>query len=141
MAIRVQWANDNHTLLRFQFDLDWRWDDLYPAVDEAFRLAGERLQEIDAILEFPAARDLPPGNVLFHARRILDRMPPWQGRAVLVCDQPLLRKVASLVNQIYRSRFTVVVDLQEAQALIALDRQLDAPASFDASAQAVSPAR
>ena len=141
MTIRISWDNDAHTLLRYQFDAAWCWDDLYRAIDEGLKLAAGRFTEIDTIFDASVNFRLPSGNMLFHARRLLDFLPTQRGKVVIVAKLPLLRNVVGIINHVYRTNFLIAGTLDEARALLAQYRQPSALAPCDAPAsQAASPA-
>jgi hypothetical protein len=141
MTIQISWDNDAHTILRYQFEAEWHWEDLYKAIGEGLKLADGRHTAIDTIFDASADVRLPPGNMLFHSRRLLDVLPPQRGFVVILSNQPLLRNVVGIINQVYKTNFAIAHNLNEARALIAdfrADRGADAA---DGPAQAPSPSR
>ena len=142
MTIRISWDNDAHTALHYDFDAEWRWDDLYRTINEGLKLAAGHFTEIDTIFDASLDFHLPAGNMLFHARRLLELLPAQRGLVVIVSNRPLLRNVVDIINRVYRTNFLIAGTLDEARALLALDRQPGAPAPCDApTSQAASPAR
>jgi hypothetical protein len=122
MTIQISWDNDAHTILRYQFEAEWRWEDLYRVINHGLRLADGRYTEVDTIFDVPYDVHVPSGNMLFHARRLLELMPLQHGIIVIVSNLPLLRNVVGIINQVYKTNFAIAHTLDEAHVLIAQHR-------------------
>ena len=122
MPIRIRWEDDARTVLRFEFSTAWDWPDLYSAIDQGLKMTEGRYAEIDAIFDLVTDAYLPPGNVLFHGRRVLEFQPAEHGCVIILAGKPLLRNVVSILNQVYATNFAIVGTLDEAHALIARAR-------------------
>lgn len=72
MGIKVIWDNDEKTIVRYNFDSQWTWDDFYMARSEAYDLIDTVNHKIGVIFDAPANMKLPP-NMITHSRSAINK--------------------------------------------------------------------
>ena len=55
MPVRVYWEDDSHTLVRYEFEGNWTWDELYPAYYQAIEMEKSVTHRVDVIMDMRQA--------------------------------------------------------------------------------------
>ena len=61
MKIQSQWDNDNHSIIRHEFERGWSWTDFHQALDTAYQMMDTVNQDVHVILDFRTANLIPNG--------------------------------------------------------------------------------
>jgi hypothetical protein len=61
MKVQVQWHNEEHNLLYYQFEKDWDWEDMHKAFTEARSLMASVPHRVDIIMDLGVAGLVPKG--------------------------------------------------------------------------------
>ena len=112
MAITVQWDNAEQTVVRWDFDRDWTWEEFADSARVSSAMMASTDERIDVILNIASCRTPQRAMTQYH-RSTVGYVPTNVGNLVLVQgdDTRAIDIVAPFFNQL------VVVDsLDEARA-------------------------
>jgi hypothetical protein len=120
MRIQVMWDDDDKTIIRFQVEPHWTWDEFVAAQQVAYELADTVRHKVGIII--PEAATLPPEAV--SGRKdftFITNRHPNVDIFVLVVRGLLIRGMISLMMKLYTpaaSLVVVVATMDEARNLI-----------------------
>ena len=83
MPIRVYWVDTEQTILRYDFEGRWTWDEFYPAYYEAIAMENAVSHRVDIILDMRTSHMIP-ANALLHMKNFSEKQPPNVGLSVFV---------------------------------------------------------
>jgi hypothetical protein len=121
MSIRVYWENPQKTIVRYDFEGVWTWDELYAAYYEAIAMETSVTHRVDIILDLRYSGRIP-GNVLLHIKNFSEKQPPNVGLSIFVTTNSFLTSLYNTAIKFYAKiafyfRLTRTVD--EAHDMIA----------------------
>lgn len=125
MTIRVYWEDETKTIVRYDFEGKWTWNELYPVYYEAIAMENSVPHRVDVILDLTRSGTLP-ANSLLHVKNISEKQPPNIGLSVIVTTNRFVLSLYSVGVKFYGKigyYFRVVSTLEEAHAMIAEARQ------------------
>lgn len=127
MGIQVQWDNDEKTILRYDYQARWSWNELYQAVDQGYHLIDSVAHPVAVIIDLTASEGIPPG-ALSHARSIQQRAHPRISMNVAVNAGGLLSTLTHTFLRLYSALMQATsvhfaATVEEARAVIA-ERQV-----------------
>ena len=121
MPITVKWDNPQHTIIQFDFDGEWTWDELEAATDQATGLLDSADRMVDFVMDLRGAKQVP-GDLMSHAERIAGGHHPRRGAMVVVGANGLLRTLSGGLRKLFPEATRNVLfaaDLEEAYEIIA----------------------
>lgn len=123
MGIAVVWDDDEKTIIRWDFDEKWTWDDFH----EAFRISmdmGENLTyRVDVIPNATQSPHMPVG-ALAEFKRLDSQLPDIVKLIVVAGTSAFTRSMIELFGKIYRAQsWRTASSLDEARRYIIRDRQ------------------
>ncbi|MCL4256098.1 MAG: hypothetical protein KJ043_20240 [Anaerolineae bacterium] len=123
MGIAVVWDDDEKTIIRWDFDEKWTWDDFH----EAFRISmemGEKLTyRVDVIPNATQSPHMPVG-ALAEFKRLDSQLPDIVKLIVVAGTSAFTRSMIELFGKIYRAQsWRTAPSLDEARRYILHDRQ------------------
>jgi hypothetical protein len=125
MNIKVAWDNEDKTVIRYDFEGPWTWDDFRIAAEKAFAMTRSVEHTVDTISNFfPGV--LLPANAMFHFRRVMEDAPKNRGVNVIVGSSAFIRTMVmmfSSVNRQLAKRIIIVDRLDQARAALAERRR------------------
>lgn len=124
MGIRVYWEDEAHTIVRYDFEGRWTWEELYPVYDEAIAMETSVPYRVDVILDMRRSQGVP-GNALSHLKNISDKQPTNIGLSIFVTENKFLLALYSVGCKFYYKipyYFQVVPTIEAAHAMIAKSR-------------------
>jgi hypothetical protein len=120
MTINVQWDNEEHTLLRWDFMESWGWDDFLAAQKASNDLITSVPQTVHIIGDVSRTHASPAGAIArFRTYRRDD--PPNAGKVVLVGASAYIRTMVDIFRGIFPNtggNFTFADSLEEARAAL-----------------------
>ncbi len=130
MGVTVQWDNPEKTIIRFNYDAHWVWDDVHHAVDIAFVMIEEIEHEVASILDMTDSLGMPP-NALAHARTLTRHQHPRIAMQVTVGGNRFVKLMTDAFVRMYgtlggRVSTYFVNTVEEARYLIAHELKLEA---------------
>ncbi len=126
MSVSASWDNEDHTIIRYDFDMKWTWDEFNTAASDAFAMTRNADYIVDTISNFKPGAALP-ANALFQFRRAMANAPKNRGVNVIVGSSTFIKSMVatfSRFNKQLGEKLVVADTLEEARALI---RQRRAP--------------
>jgi hypothetical protein len=120
MPIQVHWHNEAKTILRYDFEGVWTWDDLYAAIRDVNGMMGSVPHRVDVIITMFNSRTIPSG-ALVHMQSGSTRAASNWGMGVFVGNNPLVKALLTAFTKVYprfNQRYTIASSLEEAEALI-----------------------
>jgi hypothetical protein len=120
MAIRVQWDNPDKTILRFTYDREWAWDEVYSALEEKRRLLGTVQHPVDTLVDMRAVVTIPVG-ALIHARRLAEQANGNERVTLVVGANPFILSLVDLVRNLHPAfikNYRFVSTLNDAYTLL-----------------------
>jgi len=70
MGVQVQWDNEARTILRYDYQGRWKWEQVYEAVNEAYRMIETVPHPVAVMIDMTESAGIPPG-ALTHGRSLL----------------------------------------------------------------------
>jgi hypothetical protein len=120
MSITVQWDNEQHTLLRWDFIGVWDWDDFLAAQKEANELINSVSHTVNVIGDVSKSYHLPPGAIgRFRTYRRDD--PENTGRVVVVGASIYIKTMVDIFRGMFPNtggNFTFANSLDEARSIL-----------------------
>lgn len=119
MGITVNWDNPAKTILRYDFDERWSWEEFFVAKKQAYTMIGTVSHKVGVIMNAPPNVTMPP-NMLTHSLSALRNKHPNTLVLVFVLTRPFMRAMISTLGKISRlaaSSIELATTLDEARAL------------------------
>jgi hypothetical protein len=124
MSINVQWDNDEHTLVRWDFIGMWDWNDFLAAQKASNDLINTVPHTVDIISDVSQSPHVPPGAIgRFRTYRRND--PANAGRVVLVGASIYIKTIVEIFRGMFPKtggNFTFADSLEEARATLTAKR-------------------
>jgi hypothetical protein len=120
MGITVDWDNTAKTIVRYEFDEQWKWEEFYVAKKHAYTIINTVPHKVGVIMNAPPNVQLPP-NMLTHSLSALRNKHPNTVILVFVLTQPFMRAMISTMGKISRmasSSIELATTLDEARAIV-----------------------
>lgn len=121
MSVHVTWDNNDHTVLRYDFDGDWQWEEF----QTAFRRAREMLETVghivDVIADFRTSSSVPT-ETLARLAYVGSSSPINLGNTILVGSNTFSMTTLALFRTFYSNVahvFDTAYSLERARALLA----------------------
>jgi len=122
MAINVVWDDDLQTILRWDFEQDWTWEDFHAAFDQSVKIAGSKKERVD-VIPYLAQSKLVPPNTLMQFNRVSRLSPPNTNLIVITGGTTLVNAMISMFRSVYRvNTWRTAATLEDARAIITQDR-------------------
>lgn len=123
MGITVHWDDDAQTIIRWDFENHWTWDEFREAFDESRRMIENITHRVDVIPNVTQTPHLPIGALAEFKR--LDRQLPDTVKLIVVAGSfALARPIIALFKKVYRARsWHTAESVEAARAYILTDRQ------------------
>ncbi len=124
MSIQVYWEDDEKTILRYDFEGDWTWDELYTVFNQGVDMASAVDHRVDAIADMRHSGRIP-GHAISHLRTIADRQTQNVNLRIIVTTNTFILTIYRTGAKVYRQiprYFQVVGTIEEAHKIIAEDR-------------------
>ena len=110
MGIRIEWGNEDRTILYYRFDPRWTWDDFFTAKRDAYDRIEAAGHRVGVIMDSPPDVQLPP-NLLTNMRSALHNKHENTEIVVVVIRQQFLR---SMINVLLRISIVATRTMQMA---------------------------
>jgi hypothetical protein len=123
MAIHVVWDDAEQSIIRWDFDSEWDWNDFWNAFAESIRMGEGYTRRVDVIPNVTNTKRLPIG-ALGAFKSADSKLPDFTKLVVVAGSDSVTRmiiKTFAQINRIESWRTATTVD--EARAIIMRDRQ------------------
>ncbi len=128
MTITLNWLDNTHKILKWDFDTHWTWEQFHQAVDESSLITKDYSHSIDLILNLADSQFPLTTAVIAHIRRGMTVATEQGGIVVLMSHNTFARvlvTVFSKVNPHLGKSFRVASSMDEAQKAIRAYRERD----------------
>jgi hypothetical protein len=125
MGISVTWDDEEHSVIRFDYQGAWTWNELYDAVRESHLLLDTVNHTVDSIIDLEHS-SLLPEHALSRAQNVVKMAHPNQGMTIVVGANTLVRTLLDIYKRIYIKNTPPVLmarSLPEAREAIQRQRQ------------------
>lgn len=125
MGITAYWADETHTIIRYDFEGRWDWDMFYPVYNQVIAMVTSVDGRVDVVLDLRKNITFPK-NIIMHVQSISNKRPANMGKSVIVTENRFARslyRVASKLNKRIGQNYCIVSNFEEAYLLIEQDRQ------------------
>jgi hypothetical protein len=125
MVIRYYWQDDEKTLIRYELEGSWTWDEMYQVLYEAREEILAIDHRVDAIIDLRNTHNVPAAG-LTHIKRVSDLNTPNTVLSVFVTSSGFFRSLYEMAARIHKKvaqHYRIVSTIEEAEALIAASRQ------------------
>ncbi len=123
MAISIAWDNVEKTIIRYDFESQWTWQDLRAAIESDDAMIASVAHTVHLIFDLRQVEGIPP-NPMAQFRHIAAMIHPRLGMIVFVGADSWTRTVLEIFYQVYGTRLeglsgvASVRTLEEARAII-----------------------
>jgi len=120
VSIQVVWDNEEHTAIRYDYNLGWTWDEFREAGKVALEMMATTSHTVHVIANF-ADRAFPPMGALGRFKTAQESLPK-QTVVVVVGGGAFINALVSTYTGLYRSHsnnLMVAKSLQDARTKIA----------------------
>jgi hypothetical protein len=124
-SVTVSWHDPDETIVYYQFEGKWDWNDFYPAYQQAIDMEKSKPYRVDVIVDLRGSGHMPP-NVLLHMKNISDKQPDNIGLSVLVTTNRVMHSIYSVGVRFYDKighYFVLAPTPEAAQAMITASRE------------------
>src|SRR5215813_7451239 len=101
MPIHVVWYDTDKTIIVWEFDGEWDWQDYHAAINTAVVMIRGVGHIVDSIMDLRHNRSLPP-NALIQGKRWFVVAPPNFGVTVVAGGSGLIRGIATTIATVYK---------------------------------------
>ena len=125
MGIHVVWDDAEQSIIRWDFEPEWNWNEFWEAFAESIRMGEGYTRRVDVIPNVTNTKRLPIGAL--GAFKSADaRMPDFTKLVVIAGPDSITRTIIKTFAQINRiDSWRTAVTVDEARKIIAEDRQHD----------------
>lgn len=124
MTVRAYWLDEEKTVVQYDFEGSWTWEEFYPAFEEALAMETSVKHRVDVICDFRKVEGLPP-SALTHLKNITDKQPENIGLSIFVTTNRFFNLMYETALKFYpktKRYFVIVATPEDAHALIQKDR-------------------
>ena len=123
MGITVVWDDDAKSIIRWDFEGYWTWEDFQAGVEQSLEMAQSVTHRIDVIPDATGTEHLSPG-ALPQFRHVFEVSPPHLRLMVITGANPFAQAIVNVFIRLNRiSNWRIAKTLDEARAIIAQDRE------------------
>ena len=123
MGIQVVWDDEAKSILRWDFETDWGWDDFRRAFEKSVDMGGDVGYRVDVIPYAGAIQQLPMG-ALREFQRIERNLPDNTGLIVITGGNTFTNAIINVFAKVNRiNTWMTAKTLEDARAIIARDRE------------------
>jgi hypothetical protein len=124
MPVQVRWYDDAQTIVLYEIEGNWTWDELYPEYRRAIQMEKSVPHRVDVLIDVRRSGRLPL-NVLTHMKNFSDRQPENIGLSVVISQSQFIRALYQAGCRFYSGigrYFSVAPSTEAALGMIAAAR-------------------
>ncbi|MFQ3566133.1 MAG: hypothetical protein SNJ59_03965 [Aggregatilineales bacterium] len=124
MPVNMLWDDAEKSILRFEYQGKWMWEEVESAMKQANAELTTVQHRVDTIHDLTGSSGLP-SNALSHASSLSRHIPAQAGISVVTGSSTLINTLLSVFSKVYPqfgSRYKNASTLEEAYALIERSR-------------------
>jgi hypothetical protein len=111
--IKVEWANQDKNVVRWQFLDHWTWQEFYQAQREVDAMIDTVEGMVDGIIFTSSLQHIPP-NALTHLRKILRQKHQRYGISIVIGARSFLTALLNLLPRLIGVKAIYFVESEEA---------------------------
>ncbi len=125
MGIHVVWDDAEQSIIRWDFDPEWDWNEFWSAFNTSIQMAEGYTRRVDVIPNVTNTKRLPIG-ALGAFKTVDTKMPDFTKLVVVAGSDSVTRLMIKTFAQINRiDSWRTATTVEEARAIIAADRRSD----------------
>lgn len=125
MGIHAVWDDAEQSIIRWDFDPEWDWNDFWNAFAESIRMGEGYTRRVDIIPNVTNTNRLPIG-ALGAFKTVDTKMPDFTKLVVVAGSDSVTRLMIKTFAQINRiDSWRTATTVEEARVIIAADRRSD----------------
>jgi hypothetical protein len=121
VGIHVAWENAEHTIIRYEYDHDWTWEDFHAAAQQGIALSKTVPHPVAHLANLQHAQLSAQSNGFVTIRNFLRTIKPDQGVVIIVHNHlsAIMLNIFKRIYPEYGNSFFGVASLEDAHRLIA----------------------
>lgn len=124
MPVTVEWFNDEHTMIRYEFIGRWSWEELHDAIEQVQAMIGGVSHRVDILIDLSQNQGIPSGALTQMRGGTLRANRNW-GMGVFIGTGTFIRALLNTFTRVYPKmgeRYATADTLDDALRLIAQQR-------------------
>lgn len=124
MTVTAAWDNLDKTILLYEFEGHWTWDELHNAVNQARELLDQVEHQVDVIVDLEKSRPIP-SNAVVQFRRLSNIQTDRMRLRVVVGGNGMATALMNIFNMVYRhvsDNYRVATTRDQAYIVISSER-------------------
>jgi hypothetical protein len=120
VGIHVAWENAEHTIIRYEYDRDWTWDDFRAAAETGIALSKSVPHPVAHLANLQHTQLSAQSNGFVTVRNFLRRVKPDRGVVIIIHNQlsAIMLNIFVRIYPEFTNHFYGVASLEEAHRLI-----------------------
>ncbi len=127
MSVKVYWDSPEQTILVYEFEEGWTWDEFYIVYPQAKQMLASVPHIVNIILTYPSSTFYVPPNILSQIRKFYNAMSPNTGLVVVTGGSSIVSSVYNAVRRVYpfiARRCMLANNIHHARALLREHRRV-----------------
>jgi hypothetical protein len=100
MSIKVEWDNDEKTIIRWTFSDPWLWEDFRAAYERSHAMIASVAHTVHILADAREGSNIPAGNIMSSIRMLIRHYPSNLGIHVAVSQKLLIRVMGETVGRL-----------------------------------------
>jgi len=123
MGVRIRWGNKSKTIIVFEMDQRWEWDEFYPLYKKYVAMMETVPYRVHLIYHLIEHSTRIPPLILLHMPRLMKMTHPREDRSVIVGRMQFAERFLAILSNMglrdYAERYQFVDTLDEAYQILA----------------------
>lgn len=119
MSVYAIWDNAQHTVIRYEFDGRWTWDEFYMVLEQVKGMLDTVPHMVDFIMN--STSDYVPPSFITHFGKIWQEVHPRAGTVLIVSSSGFAKAMYGVVHRLYPAfagRNVLVPSVEAARGMI-----------------------
>lgn len=120
MSVTVDWFNEEKTIIKYQFEGQWKWEELYIALQQVDVMMNSVQHTVYIIVDYQKSSGVPAGALTHLRSSTMKAAPNWGGGVFIGISslvQALLNVFTSL-NKKLGERYATAKNMETAYSII-----------------------
>ena len=122
MGVRMRWGKEDKTVILFELDHRWDWEEFYPLYQEYVEMIESVPHRVNVIYHLVEKSTQLPPLILLHMPRLMRMTHPREDRSVVVGRMQFAERFLAILGNMglreYTERYQFVDTLDEAYQLL-----------------------
>jgi hypothetical protein len=98
--VQVKWADENHSIIVYDFERGWSWTEIFAALKQGGELAASVVHRVDVIMDLSNANTVPNGAITQLRHSYNNRKVNNMGVTVLIGTNTFWEKLITVTNRL-----------------------------------------